>query len=137
VAARSVLDEASATVTVALTPAQSRRSRNAQVGQAPVVALVEAAGAGYPTGYAPTGTVLQGLASWYGPGFLGSPTASGSPYDPERLTCAHKTLPLGTVLRVSPTAVRCPAWSTTVARTSARASSTCRGRAHARWATTA
>jgi rare lipoprotein A len=45
--------------------------------------------------------VLSGLASWYGPGFVGSPTASGSPYDPERLTCAHKALPLGTVLRVS------------------------------------
>jgi rare lipoprotein A len=62
---------------------------------------VEAAGSGYPQGYAPTGEVLQGLASWYGPGFVGSPTASGSPYDPERMTCAHKTLRLGTVLRVS------------------------------------
>jgi rare lipoprotein A len=101
VASRAALDAAAATVTMALTPAQSRRSRNAQVDQAPVVALLEAAGAGYPTGYAPTGQVLRGLASWYGPGFVGSPTASGSPYDPERLTCAHKTLPLGTVLRVS------------------------------------
>ena len=41
------------------------------------------------------------MASWYGPGFVGSPTASGSPYDPERLTCAHKTMRLGTVIRVS------------------------------------
>jgi rare lipoprotein A len=101
IAARSALDAASTAVTVALTPAQGRRSRNAQADQAPVVALVEAAGTGYPAGYAPTGQVLSGLASWYGPGFVGSPTASGSPYDPERLTCAHKALPLGTVLRVS------------------------------------
>jgi rare lipoprotein A (peptidoglycan hydrolase) len=101
IAARSALDTASTAVTVALTPAQGRRSRNAQADQAPVVALVEAAGTGYPAGYAPTGQVLSGLASWYGPGFVGSPTASGSPYDPERLTCAHKALPLGTVLRVS------------------------------------
>lgn len=100
-ALRSTLDSASASVTAALTPAQTRRSRRAQLAEAPVVALVEAAGSGYPQGYAPTGELLQGPASWYGPGFVGSPTASGSPYDPERLTCAHKTLRLGTVIRVS------------------------------------
>jgi rare lipoprotein A len=100
-AARAALDAVSATVTRALTPAQTRRSERAAAREAPIVALVEAAGAGYPQGYAPTGTGLQGLASWYGPGFVGSPTASGSPYDPERLTCAHKELPLGTVIRVS------------------------------------
>ena len=100
-AIRATLDSASATVTRALTPAQTRRSLRAQVAEAPVVALVEAAGSGYPRGYAPTGEVLAGLASWYGPGFVGSPTASGSPYDPELLTCAHKSLPLGTVIRVS------------------------------------
>ena len=101
VSARAALDDASAAVTVALTPAQTRRSRRAHEQEAPIVALVEAAGSGYPAGYAPTGEVLRGLASWYGPGFVGSPTASGSPYDPERLTCAHKTLRLGTVIRVS------------------------------------
>ncbi len=100
-AARAALDEASAVVTVALAPAQSRRGRRAQETEAPLIALVEAAGAGYPDGYGPSGQVVTGLASWYGPGFVGSPTASGAPYDPERLTCAHKSLRLGTVLRVS------------------------------------
>jgi len=100
-AAQASLDQASAVVTRALTPAQTRRSLRAQGAEAPLVALVEAAGAGYPSGYAPTGEVLRGLASWYGPGFVGSPTATGSPYDPERLTCAHKTMRLGTVIRVS------------------------------------
>jgi rare lipoprotein A len=100
-ASHASLDTASAVVTRALTPAQTRRSQRAAVAEAPVVALVEAAGGGYPAGYAPTGEVLRGLASWYGPGFVGSPTASGSPYDPERLTCAHKTMRLGTVIRVS------------------------------------
>jgi rare lipoprotein A len=42
-----------------------------------------------------------GLASWYGPGFEGLPTASGEPYDPYGYTAAHKTLPLGTDLAVS------------------------------------
>ena len=96
-------------MTQALTPAQTRRSLSAAVREAPVVALVEAAGAGYPAGYRPTGQVQSGGASWYGPGFVGNPTASGSPYDPERLTCAHKTLPLGTVVRVTrgPLTVSC------------------------------
>ena len=62
---------------------------------------MEATGDGYPRGYRPTGEVLGGTASWYGPGFVGNPTASGAPYDPERLTCANKEVPLGTVLRVS------------------------------------
>lgn len=106
---RTRLDVSSAAVTKALTPAQTRRSLTAAVREGPVVALVEAAGAGYPAGYRPTGQVQSGGASWYGPGFVGNPTASGSPYDPERLTCAHKTLPLGTVVRVTrgPLAVSC------------------------------
>ena len=41
------------------------------------------------------------LASWYGPGFEGLPTATGEPYDPYGYTAAHKTLPLGTELLVS------------------------------------
>ena len=95
------LDAASATVTLALTPTQSARTRAAAASQAGVVALLEAAGSALPGGYAPSGRQLGGTASWYGPGFVGRPTASGAPYDPERLTCANKQVPLGTVLRVS------------------------------------
>lgn len=40
-------------------------------------------------------------ASYYGHELAGSPTASGEPFDPERFTAAHKTLPLGTRLKVS------------------------------------
>lgn len=36
--------------------------------------------------------------SWYGPGFHGRLTANGERYDQEALTCAHRTLPFGTVL---------------------------------------
>jgi rare lipoprotein A len=43
----------------------------------------------------------EGLASWYGPGFKGLPTASGEPFDPRGYTAAHKTLPLGTDLVVN------------------------------------
>jgi rare lipoprotein A len=41
-----------------------------------------------------------GLASWYGPGFAGAPTASGDVFDPSAFTAAHKTLPFGTQLTV-------------------------------------
>jgi rare lipoprotein A len=42
-----------------------------------------------------------GVASWYGKFFEGRATASGEPFDPQQLTCAHRTLPLGSVLRVT------------------------------------
>ena len=45
----------------------------------------------------------RGQASWYGPGFAGKPTASGVPFRPWKKTAAHKTLPLGTVVRVTRT----------------------------------
>ena len=45
--------------------------------------------------------VETGLASWYGPGFQGRPTASGETFRPWRRTAAHQTLPFGTVLRVT------------------------------------
>ena len=100
-AAQAQLDAVSASVTRTLTPAQTARSGRARQGEGPVLALVEAAGSGYPQGYRPTGQTISGTASWYGPGFVGNPTASGAPYDPERLTCANKEVPLGTVLHVS------------------------------------
>ena len=41
------------------------------------------------------------IASWYGPGFAGRTMADGSPFDPEAMTCASRTLPMGTRLAVS------------------------------------
>jgi len=46
------------------------------------------------------GFVQVGIASWYGPGFHGSKTASGEIYNMYKLTAAHKTLPLGTFVKV-------------------------------------
>ncbi len=39
------------------------------------------------------------VASWYGESWNGRLTASGTVYDCSEFTCAHKTLPLGTVIR--------------------------------------
>jgi len=52
----------------------------------------------------PSGTVLssvQGMASWYGPGFDGNYTANGEIFNQEALTAAHPSLPMGTRVRVT------------------------------------
>ena len=41
------------------------------------------------------------VASYYASVLEGNPTASGEPYEPGRYTAAHKSLPLGTELRVA------------------------------------
>ena len=46
------------------------------------------------------GTKIEGEASYYGPGFDGKQTASGEIFDQDDYTCAHKTLPFGTKLKV-------------------------------------
>ncbi len=43
----------------------------------------------------------KGLASWYGPNFHGRPTANGEIFDMHRVSAAHKTLPLPSVVRVT------------------------------------
>lgn len=50
----------------------------------------------YPAGYRE-----RGSASWYGKDFHGRPTASGEIYNMFDMTAAHKTLPLGTFLKVT------------------------------------
>ena len=44
---------------------------------------------------------LKGISSWYGPNFHGKQTANGEIFDQYGITAAHKTLPLGTVARVT------------------------------------
>lgn len=46
-------------------------------------------------------TIGQGTASYYGRELAGNRTASGERFDPRGFTAAHRTLPLGTKLRVT------------------------------------
>jgi rare lipoprotein A len=46
-------------------------------------------------------TIAQGEASYYGRELAGNRTASGERFNPQALTAAHRTLPLGTKLRVT------------------------------------
>lgn len=51
---------------------------------------------------APVGEPLgSGEASYYADELAGQPTASGEPHEPTELTAAHRTLPLGTRIRVT------------------------------------
>lgn len=68
----------------------------------PTVKRMTAAKRGtHPTGAAKHHWFQVGRASWYGPGFEGRPTANGETYDMYAMTCAHRTLPLGTWVRVT------------------------------------
>jgi len=47
------------------------------------------------------GTVVTGVASWYGPGYDGKRTSSGEVFDQDALTAAHFDWAFGTRVRVT------------------------------------
>jgi len=47
------------------------------------------------------GTMVEGIASWYGPGFDGKRTSSGERYDQDALTAAHAYWAFGTRVKVT------------------------------------
>jgi rare lipoprotein A len=54
-----------------------------------------------PSAPAPMRSTETGLASWYGHPYHGRAAANGEIYDMEKLTAAHRTLPFGTMVRVT------------------------------------
>lgn len=42
-----------------------------------------------------------GIASWYGPGFHGKSTANGEVFDQNKISAAHRTLPMPSVVKVT------------------------------------
>lgn len=47
------------------------------------------------------GTILHGYTTWYGGNLDGGPTASGERFHKRDLTAAHRSLPFGTLIRVT------------------------------------
>jgi len=45
--------------------------------------------------------ISYAVASWYGPEFHGRQTASGEPFDMHGFTCAHKSYPFGSWLKIT------------------------------------
>jgi len=58
---------------------------------------------GKRTGAAEPVSVQRGMATFYGREQHGGPTASGERFDMRKMTAAHRTLPLGTRVRVTNT----------------------------------
>jgi rare lipoprotein A len=56
----------------------------------------------YPT-MVSTGNTFSGTASWYGKDFHGKKTSNGETYDMYKLTAAHKTFPMNTIVKVTNT----------------------------------
>jgi rare lipoprotein A len=50
---------------------------------------------------APSTTIETGLASWYGAKHQGKRTASGEIFDQKKFTAAHRTLPWGSIVKVT------------------------------------
>jgi rare lipoprotein A len=90
----------------------------AERADAMVASDTPSGGAGEP---APAATTLEGaqlpgtrlvqigLATWYGASLAGHRTASGERFDPQGMTAAHRTLPLGTWVEVRRTDGQGPA----------------------------
>ena len=66
------------------------------LGVGAACAMLPGATKNYHSGY-----IEKGVASWYGEPFHGRATASGEIYDMYGMTAAHRTLPLGTHVRVT------------------------------------
>jgi len=54
-----------------------------------------------PADAAAAAATETGKLAWYGKKFAGRKTASGEAFNPEALTMAHKTLPFGTLVKVT------------------------------------
>lgn len=86
---------------IAVHPLRELWTRRVVIGAAAVLAAgCGAARRDGPVYEAPP-PVQVGKSSWYGAAFAGRPTASGEIFDPSRLTAAHRTLPLGAIVRVT------------------------------------
>jgi rare lipoprotein A len=77
---------------------QSLEQAVAAVGETPVEPSVESKLAVVRQAFE---TVGEGNASYYGNELAGNRTSSGERFDPAAFTCAHRSLPLGTTLRVT------------------------------------
>ncbi len=80
----------SATFAWAQAPAPAPAATPAAPAAAPAAAVVAA-----------TADATTGKAAWYGKKFNGRKTASGQRYNADLLTAASKTLPFGTLVRVT------------------------------------
>lgn len=76
-----------------------RVARNAPIARP--VPPAQTAPAEEPTAHGPPVSSETGMASWYGPPYTNRKAADGSIYDQNAMTAAHRTLPMGSIVRVT------------------------------------
>jgi rare lipoprotein A len=54
----------------------------------------------YRPTYVTVGDTMRGISSWYGPHFHGQYTSNGEVYNMHKMTAAHKTWPMDTIVKV-------------------------------------
>jgi rare lipoprotein A len=54
----------------------------------------------YRPTYVSVGDTMRGISSWYGPNFHGKYTSNGEVYNMHKMTAAHKTWPMDTIVKV-------------------------------------
>ena len=54
----------------------------------------------YRPTYVRVGDTMRGVSSWYGPNFHGKYTSNGEVYNMHKMTAAHKTWPMDTIVKV-------------------------------------
>lgn len=89
--------------TVAINKAQAANLPSTQAHNAVMAKAYKVRGKTYQPMKSVGYFAQTGSASWYGPGFHGKKTSNGEIYNMNALTAAHKTLPLGTQVRVTNT----------------------------------
>ena len=82
-------------------PSVAPRHRSPRVLYACATLLALAGCGGRPKPALTPGASETGIASYYASSLAGRPTASGERYDDRALTAAHRTLPFGTVARIT------------------------------------
>jgi len=66
-----------------------------------LAAQTRPAGSAGPAARGKRARIQYGTASFYANKFQGRPTAGGEPYDKNKMTCAHNSLPMGTWVKVT------------------------------------
>ena len=106
---RQILSAVGAALLLAISPLTHAQTAAAVAPAASAVAAVKATAAnakaaivdGAASAKASTGDASEGKVAYYGRKFAGRKTASGERFNPGALTMAHKTLPFGTLVRVT------------------------------------
>jgi rare lipoprotein A len=88
-----------AALLLSLAPPARSQPASAPASAAPTAAAPSEPAA--PAAAAPMVAAADGKVAHYGSKFAGRKTASGERFDPNALTMAHKTLPFGTMVRVT------------------------------------